>query len=207
MRPKPKSVSTKPAVAYSNQAGALRRIAAKRDLLVKIATHLPGAEGEADEHRAVLAALPSSVRQFNLWTAKGVPKKLLFGVSEIERNANETLRKSDLLASVQAAVALVNEARQVDKPDAPKTVKLARLRRDLGLVNTLKEIAEHEVLRLRDELMAVKHEIEVLATKLRAAEKEGSRQAPRPSSSAAKVPRSAKVVHLGTAKRSSGKRT
>ncbi len=207
MRSKPKPVSIKPAVAYSNHAMAISRIAAKRDLLVKIATHVPASEGEADEHRGVLAALPSSVRQFNHWTAEGVPKKLLFGVSEIERNANETLRKSNLLTSVQKAVALVNEAQLVNKRDAPKTVKLARLRRDLDLANTLRGIAEREVLRLRDALMAANDELSVLTTKLRAAEREGSRQAPGLSSSAGKAPRGAKVVQLGTAKRSSGKRT
>lgn len=207
MRPKPKPVRIKPAVAHSNQAGALSRIAVKRDLLVKIATHLPATEGEAIEHRAVVAALPSSVRQFNLWTAEGVPKKLLFGASGIERNANETLRKSDLLTSVQKAVALVNEARLAGKPDAPKTVKLARLRRDLDLANTLREIAEREVLRLRDALMAAEDELRVLTTMLRAAEREGSRQAPGVSSSAAQAPRGAKVVQLGAAERSSRKRT
>ena len=207
MRSKPKPVSIKPAVAYSNHAGAISRIAAKRDLLVKITTHRPATDAEADEHRAVLATLPSSVRQFNLWTAVGVPKKLLFGASDIERNANETLRKSDLLASVQKAVELVNETRLFDKQDAPRAVKLSRIRRDLDLANTLREIAEREVLKLRDALMAATDELRVLTTKLRAAEREGSRQARGPLSSAAKGQRSAKVVQLGTTKRSTGKRT
>lgn len=177
MRAKPKSTRAKPEVAFSNQEVALRNIAAKRDLLLSVLKR-------ASEHRLTGAALveavgklPTSVRQFNRWTGEALPTLWNPSLTVCKRNANDTLRSSGMLISVQRAIEMVTLADRVPPAETKRTERIAKLQRDLKLANTLREIAERELIRVKQLLLAAAEEKRYLESTRFAAEREGSRLA------------------------------
>jgi hypothetical protein len=200
MRAKPRPVRAKPAIAYANRDGALARIASKRDLLIKIATRRPTDGSDVAALKRVLAGLPTSVRQFNQWTAECVPAELMVGWPTIHRNAPETLRQSDLVESVKQAIALVQVAHAAATEPSTKALKVARLQRDLALANSLREIAERAVLELRSALMDAEDEKKALQNKLDAARREGARNPAMRLPEPAKKSKDSKVVQLESAR-------
>lgn len=148
----------KPKVAFALQDKARGNLQRKLDLL-----------RSSIEQEANLAAMPSSVRQFNAWA-----KDTNEATNRFERNANETLNRNPAMRSaVVELTALVKDLRQ--KRTRGRDESLARAREHVKLHKTIREIAEGEMRRARKEVQSLREENIALRAQCRSIAEEAER--------------------------------
>lgn len=141
----------KPSVAFKNQDAAKFNIQAKLELLSRIVADLAATTSlvkGSQKTRETLETLPSSTRQFNAWTGLQLPHELLPS-TPLRVNAQQTLKRSGLLESVDAATRAVKELMQESAAPSRKEERLAYTIRRAKLAEELRKIAEREIILLK----------------------------------------------------------
>jgi len=156
-------LNRKPAVAKINQEKAEQNIIRKLNILDAWSRNgIPVHEHDA-EGRPVLEYFPTSVRQFNAWDGgiNGDAVKKAF--PEISKNANDTLRKKEVLRRKVDDVLIALALRRETQIKLARPAKLVKLKMSLALEEQLRKILESELIALRIELKAVQKEKRVIA--------------------------------------------
>ncbi|MET3384177.1 hypothetical protein [Variovorax paradoxus] len=141
----------KPEVAYKTQARAEANLREKLRLLMDVLN----TQGATSEVRSSLVAkLPASVRQFNLWQLDEAQGDSLCA------NSNQTLKRyPELQLSVRSAVLAVRRQQMEAVAErGSREGRLASARRAQKIDRTLREIAERELVRARRELTIARSE-------------------------------------------------
>lgn len=148
----------KPSVAFHLEDAAQANISAKIALL--------RARLESGEK---LTDLPTSLRQFNAWTPPNPVTRAL-----LRKNANETLARNPGLRA--AALSLIEQAVFARQPKATAGEKAgARLREKIELHRRIREIAEAELLRAREQTVKLERELSAQRAQVRSMEAEAQR--------------------------------
>lgn len=136
-----------PAVATANKRRALNNIERKIFILKEwISTGIPLCGDTSD-----LDFYPKSVRQFNLWDASQNTSKLDV---EIERNANDTLKKHEGVFAEVVQLVQIIQLRAAEQIQGKKKPRIGKLQAELALEVRLRKVAEAELIKLRRELKA-----------------------------------------------------
>nr|WP_314707592.1 hypothetical protein [uncultured Comamonas sp.] len=149
--PKRGNRGSKPSVAFKNQSAAKSNIQAKLELLSRIVADLATTTSlvtGSEKIRETLGTLPSSARQFNAWTGSQLPHELLPS-TPLRVNAQQTLKGSGLLESVDAATRAVKELGLEAVAPSKKEERLAHTVRRAKLAEELRKIAEREIFSLK----------------------------------------------------------
>lgn len=145
------SYGHKPSVAYKNQEAAKSNIQAKLDFLSCFVAELATTVSlvtDSQQAREALEALPSSTRQFNAWTGSYLSRELR-PTTPLRANAQQTLKRSGLLASVDAAIKVIKQLRHEASIPSKKEERFASAVRRAKLAEELRKIAEREIVALK----------------------------------------------------------
>ncbi|MBB1077150.1 hypothetical protein HUU62_22345 [Rhodoferax sp. 4810] len=161
----------KPRVAYANQAAAEQNIQTKLSLMaaalridISEIAEINPIETKVGEQ--IFSLIPKSVRQFNLWNNLSLPTPLQDLVPTFSKNSHSTLIKLRRLHdAVNIAVKAAKHAVVTTIP-ASKEDNIARLKRSLALANSLRAMVEIELIRLKNQSISQKSQIEILELKL-----------------------------------------
>lgn len=148
----------KPRIATDLEVHAVANIKLKLDLLTDVIEHKQARESVEAQY----GALPTSVRQFNLWTA--APPSL----HPIRKNSNDTITREanhDLLKSVKDAIAALAFVKATIKRPA-REERIATLRRSLQEEACMRRICERKIGRLEEELQSANSRVNELAAQL-----------------------------------------
>lgn len=168
-------VRAKPTVAFANQKEAQRNIEVKIEALKSIATALaetgPVALADKDA-RGCLQSLPTSMRQFNAWESRSLDRAQQAKLDPFHRNAQMTLKRSGQMARVQRLLADVKALQKSPSMPHRRDEAVASLRRTVANANSLRQIAERELLESKRRQIALASELEAANRKLVALERE-----------------------------------
>ncbi|EJN10132.1 hypothetical protein [Herbaspirillum sp. YR522] len=137
----------KPSIAYRNQDNAEQNLLSKISILEELRSAIEASLAVGDKENAIHADFPKSIRQFNLWDSVKGPS---YGISEVRRNSNETLRRyPSIRTRIEMTILSLNQIKQAIKrrgsnPERDLRMKLAeseKLRKilELELVKIIKE--------------------------------------------------------------------
>jgi hypothetical protein len=154
-----------PGVAEANAADALANLVRKRDALVAALRGNSQRIGRiaAPEGGVPLELLPKSLRQFNRWS---MPADGGTSSKPLRSNSNDTLsRHPDLKEQIVRLIEATREARH--RTSGGKRIdSLASLRRRLALAESLRSIAEVELVKTRLRLVSLNSDIRRLNSAL-----------------------------------------
>ena len=200
MRAKLRKAGPKPANAFRLQEAAKQNIVRKRDFLVQLTQKVSHfnlqTPKELAEWNEFVATAPTSRTQFNGWASGEIPGKFLVGVVTFNANGNDTLKKSGLLKSVEDALSSFRDALQKPDREEVRGKTLAALERQAKLSNSIRLIAEGELLRVKKELDRVNDVCDDLRQRLTSAEREGRLLVQRLTTASEPVASRGKVVPL-----------
>ena len=177
MRAKLRKAGPKPANAFRLEEAAKQNIVRKRDFLVRITQKVSYFKLQTPEDLAewneFVATAPTSRTQFNGWASGEISGEFLVDVITFNANGNDTLKKSGLLKSVEDALSSFNDALRKPDREEVRGKTLAALERQAKLSNSIRLIAEGELLRVKKELDRLNDVCDDLRQRLASAEREG----------------------------------
>lgn len=155
----------KPAVAAVNAAMAEENIRQKLLLLSAALSqasrpNMLRSTSSPDLSAAISArALPLTVRQFNLWSSESL-SKTINGLPEFHRNAAVTLARHPLLRTgVHDVLVALRTALNSQTPAQRQEQSAISLRRRLMAANTMRQIAERELIASRLEVHGLRDQL------------------------------------------------
>lgn len=153
-----------PSVALRNKATADENIRIK---IAYFQNLISEATSEGEKGAESLAALPTSIRQFNNWELVNAVNVPLGESFSFRRNAPQTLNAAPgSLATVRACVEAAKRLRGRSADDAGsqggRVFRLATLTRNIQIEKQLRNIAERELIAARERIESLKVELKIL---------------------------------------------
>jgi len=165
-KPAANQKSAKPRIAERNEALAKQNIITKLGFLqlhlkaAAEAKHLSTIDNEGVHATAVQRALPTSIRQFNAFSTQELPMDVRDRAPSMMRNANDTLsRHRELRASVMDAVDAWERHLKARSSAVSASDSLAKMRRIVAFNQTVRKIAERELLAAREQVGSLTAEL------------------------------------------------
>ena len=160
----------KPKVADVNHAHAKENIQIKMEVLASAVKRQSGqvvqvADLKYESSMAIRELLPCTVRQFNLWHSGALPDDARISLPVFTRNANKTLHSAGLFEDVKRVVEAAR-ALSVKTSSEAHTEKLSKYKANAALAIKLRQIAEDEIVKLKQELKVANDQIDVLNRKM-----------------------------------------
>ncbi|MGJ3702664.1 hypothetical protein [Variovorax sp. AFSI2.2] len=174
-----KTRSVKPAIADLNAAEAEANIRRKLTILTEALMqstrpkHVRSAWAPDMAVAIESGALPTTIRQFNLWDTEAVPQDLKGKLPSFRRNAGVTLKRHrQLMTNVEDVITALRKALLTPTVESRREHSVASLRRRIEGAKTMRQIAERELVASRQEVQRLKDLLALETSRREATERE-----------------------------------